>query len=843
MDGEARYASVGGQRSETVIDVDKHKATCYRRRQCMYAFRAKWMGIMQRTLDQLALLPLALIIAAGGPLAPRVADTLALPAGHAQVEQISTPLTGPASSCRGALSAERRNGQALSLPVTCLGAIVAPTRFRQFGDLSAARFRAASSPRPVPALGPTGIITTVAGGAGAGGLPTSYSMAPSGVALIGAGHVLISDESNNLVWLANLTGSTVHVFGQTIAAGRMASVAGNGTRGSAGDGGSATQAQLYFPSGLAVNRAGTLFIADAGNNRIRAVLAASGVISTVAGSGAAGFGGDGGPATRAELYFPAGVTLDGVGHLFIADTGNNRIREVVATGVITTVVGSGIPGFGGDGGPATQAELHFPYGAAIDAAGHFFIADTGNNRIRTVQTTTGIISTVAGTGIPSFGGDGGPAAQAGLYNPHAVAVDRSGRLLIADTNNNRIRAVLVATGVITTVAGSGVAGFGGDGGLATQAQLANPTGLAVDGAGNVFLTDARNNRLREVLAAGGSISTVAGSGSLDFSGDGGAAVQAELSYPNAVAVDGSGNVFLTDARNDRVREVLVATGVITTVAGDGAGGFGGDGGAATQAKLNVPSGVAIDGSGNLFIVDQYNQRIREVLAATGVITTMAGSGTAGFGGDGGSATQAQLANPTGVAVDGAGNLFIADQGNQRIREVLAATGVITTVAGSGSLGFSGDGGPATNATLNTPSAVAVDAAGNLFIADQGNQRIREVLAATGVMTTVAGSGVSGFSGDGGPATQADLSDPSAVAVDGADNLFFVDAGNDRIREVFAATGAISTVAGSGSVGFSGDGGPAIQATLNYPTGVAVDSLSDLFIADAANNRVRQLQYP
>jgi sugar lactone lactonase YvrE len=254
--------------------------------------------------------------------------------------------------------------------------------------------------------------------------------------------------------------------------------------------------------------------------------------------------------------------------------------------------------------------------------------------------------------------------------------------------------------------------------------------------------------------------------------------------------------------------------------------------------------VAVDAAGNLLIADTGNNRIRRVDGATGVITTVAGTGPTGseagsFSGDGGPAVNANLRFPSSVAVDASGNLYIADGGNHRIRRVDSVTGIITTAAGSGSFGFSGDGGPATDAQL-APSDIAVDASGNLFIADANNNRIRRVDGATGVITTVAGTGTAGHSGDGGPATSASLFSPRGVAVDAAGNLFFAVASN-RIRRVDAATGIITTVAGSGASGFSGDGGPAISASLFGPAGVAVDAAGNLFIADFRNNRIRRVE--
>ena len=334
--------------------------------------------------------------------------------------------------------------------------------------------------------------------------------------------------------------------------------------------------------------------------------------------------------------------------------------------------------------------------------------------------------------------------------------------------------------IITTIAGTGEFGFSGDGGPATQAQIVAPLGVAVDGAGNLYIADSDNRRIRKVDSAG-TITTVAGTGEFGFSGDGGPATQAELYRPYGVAVDGAGNLYIADSDNRRIRKVDSA-GTITTVAGTGEFGFSGDGGPATQAQIGYSRGVAVDGAGNLYIADRF--RIRKVDSA-GTITTVAGTGEGGFSGDGGPATQAQISAPYGVAVDGAGNLYIADSDNHRIRKVDSA-GTITTVAGTGEFGFSGDGGPATQAELYRPRGVAVDGAGNLYIADRF--RIRKVDSA-GTITTIAGTGEGGFSGDGGPATQAQISAPYGVAVDGAGNLYIADTGNVRIRKVTLVSGS------------------------------------------------------
>jgi uncharacterized protein (TIGR03437 family) len=619
---------------------------------------------------------------------------------------------------------------------------------------------------------------------------------------------------------ADRTGNVFFVDQNTVlrldaTTGILTLVAGNGTTGFSGDNGPATSAQLLYPAGLAVDSAGNLYIADSGNLRVRKV--SSGVITTVAGGGSSGLG-DNGPATSAQLNQPWGVAVGSAGDLYIADC--YRIRRV-SNGVITTVAGNGTQGFGGDNGPATSAQLNIPTGVAVDSAGNLYIADSANNRIRKV--TNGVITTVAGNGTQGFSGDNGPATSAQLNQPWGVAVDSASNLYIADSLNSRIRKV--SNGVITTAAGGGPSL--GDNGPATSAQLWEPFGVALDSAGNLYVADSFDNRVRKV--SNGMITTVAGSATCCYGGDNGPATGAQLFVPYGVAVDAAGNLYIADTVNERIRKV--SNGVIITVAGNGGDGFSGDNGPATSALLYHPYGLTVDSAGNLYIADNANSRIRKV--SNGVISTAAGNGTFGFSGDNGPATSAQLNGPYGVAVDSAGNLYIADSLNNRIRKV--SNGVISTVAGNGTQGFSGDNGPATSAQLNGPYGVAVDSAGNLYIADSLNNRIRKVT--NGVITTVAGSGTQGFSGDNGPATSAELYLPE-IAVDSAGNLYIADYGNRRIRRV--TNGVITTVAGNGTCCFSGDNGPATSAQLDLPYGLNVDSAGDVYVADTGNNRIRLL---
>jgi trimeric autotransporter adhesin len=711
--------------------------------------------------------------------------------------------------------------------------------------------------------------------------------------------------------------------------------------GSPGNGVPGAGAGLGYACGVAIDSSGNLVIADGGAEVIRVVAAKTGTfygqamtagdIYTVAGSGTNGFYGDGGPATQAFLSIPDDVAVDHAGNLVIADTGNDRVRVVAAStgtfygqamtaGDIYTVAGGGTT-YPGTGGPATAAELDYPESVAVDANGNLLLTDMLHERVDVVAASTGTfygqamtagdIYTIAGDGERGYSGDGGPATAAKFYSPRFVIVDAAGNVVISDIGNNRVRVVAAKTGTfygqamtagdVYTVAGDGTEGFAGNGGPATAAELDAPVGVAVDSAGNLYIADAGDGRVRMVSAktgtfygkamTAGDIYTIAGVGLTGASGNHGIATKAEINYPSSVAADAHGNTIIADSRDNMVRAVAASTGTfygqamtagdIYTIAGTGTAGFSGDGGKATAAELDLPLGVSVDAAGDLVIADASNNRIRLVAASTGTfygqamtagdIYTIAGDGTAGYSGDGGPATAAELNAPSWAIVDGAGNVIIADSGNNRVRVVAAKTGTfygqamtagdIYTVAGDGTAGYSGDGGPGTAAELDSPAGLAVDKAGNLAIADVLNDRIRLVAASTGTfygqaMTagdiyTVAGAGVDATAlGDGGPATEASLVEPGAVAFDGSGNLLIVDGLHERVRVVAASTGTfygqamtagdIYTIAGDGNTGFTGDGGPATSAELNWPSGVAVESGGGVLIADTQNDRVRLL---
>ena len=780
---------------------------------------------------------------------------------------------------------------------------------------------------PAGAAVATGVISTVAGGVGGLAPATKVSLNSPGSFLCG-----VSFGGGDLYVGAGFAMREVNPH-----TGWLTTPAGTGVAGPLGDGKEATAASLNFACLTAVDSAGNLVIADASNLRVRVIAKSSGTfygqpmtirhIYTVAGDGRRGFSGDTGPATSAELNSPRSVAVDGAGNLVIADAGNNRVRVVaessgtfygqaMTAGHIYTVAGNGAQGFAGDGGPATSAELAYADTVAVDGAGNLVIADSGNDRVRVVADssgtfygqamTAGDIYTVAGNGTQGFAGDGGPATSAELAYAESASVDGAGNLVIADTGNYRIRVVAKSSGTfygqamtaghIYTVAGNGSDGFSGDGGPASSAELNTPESVTVDGAGNLVIADSGNERVRVVADSSGTfygqamtagdIYTAVGNGNYLLSGDNGAATKAQFYEPTSVAADRAGNLVIADTYNGLIRVVAAASGTfyqkvmtaghVYRVAGGGTNSLS-NAVPATSAKLFNPLGVAVDGAGNLVIADSYDNRVRVVAESSGTlygrtmtaghIYTVAGDRNSGFSGDGGPATSAGLADPTAVTHDSAGNLVIADSSDNRVRVVAESSGTfygqamtagdIYTVAGDGTRGFAGDGGLASTAELAGPDGVAADGAGNLVIADGGNSRVRVMAKSSGTfygqaMTaghiyTVAGNGSYGFSGDGGPATSAGIASPAGVAVDGAGNLVIADEPDSRIRVVAKSSGTfygqamtagdIYTVAGNGRYGFSGDGGPATGAGLYNPSGVAVDG-GNLVISDTNHNRIR-----
>jgi uncharacterized protein (TIGR03437 family) len=615
-----------------------------------------------------------------------------------------------------------------------------------------------------------------------------------------------------------------------------------------GSGQPATAAQLVGPNNSVVDGQGNVYISAPGLAMVLKVTAATGIITVFAGDGLNRFAGDGGFAVGASLGSPQGLALDSAGNLYIADQNNSNIRKVSTNGIITTVAGdSGQGGFSGDGGPATQALLANPNAIAFDSSGNLYIVDSSNQRIRMVSASTGIISTIAGTGGLGFTGDGGPAISATFSNPDGIAVDSSGNIYIADQFAGRIRKFSVG-GIITTVAGGGSSL--GDNLPATQAQLSALRGVAVDASGSLYIADPFNERILRV-GTNGIISTIAGTGQAGFSGDGSLATAAMFSTPSGVALDASGNVYVADLDNNRIRRV-VQGGTVTTIAGTASSV--GDGGPSRQARLTSPNSVAVDSSGNLYIADPNANRVRKV-TPSGTITTVAGTGQTGRGGDNGPAALAVLNNPQSVALDSGGNLYIADTGNTVVRRVDASTGIITLFAGDytccySGTGSGGDGGPATAATLGYDPAVAVDGLGNVYINNFVNPppghlpsspAIRRVTTDGKIHTWAGGQViVPGYSGDGGPPLQAVFSPNINIAGGSDGSLYIVDQGNNRVRKVDPAGATINTVVGNGQSNDTGDGGPATSAAVGNPLSVALDTAGNLYVGSGSDSTVRKV---
>jgi uncharacterized protein (TIGR03437 family) len=682
-----------------------------------------------------------------------------------------------------------------------------------------------------------GVLSLFAGNgayasSGDGGPATLAALAgPQAVAVDAAGNVYIADT-----WACRVRKVSSDGIISTIA-GRFCSIP-------SGDGGPATRATLGPVDNISLEPGGTLLIIDKDNGLIRRLDLKTGTISAVAGGGSSLQDGVAATATRLDSPSAAAsdssgnLFILGLYGLRKVDARSGKISTL--NGYVPPGYSVPYPGWSvlcGNPEGAVAPGANLPEGMVIDSSGTVFFTNGPFNRVCKVSSGTGKMVLVAGNGTPTFSGDGGPGTDASLNQPSAVALNTlTGDLIIADAGHGRIRRVNSAGG-IETLAGVGGLFASGDGGAASVATLWQPRGVKKAPNGDLIVADTENNRVRRITPAG-IISTVAGNGSAGYSGDGGAATAASLNGPRNVAIDAGGSIFIADTDNGVIRKVT-PTGIISTVAGNNQRapelGFYyprsanttcpitakptdhclGDNGPATNAMLQYPEGVAVDAAGNLYIADTWDNRIRIVTASDQKITTFAGDGYFWF--NDGTALTSSLNLPRGIALDSKGVLYIADWGNNRIRKV--ENGNLTTVAGNGRWEFLGDGGPAINAQLDEED-VAIDASGNLYVADKLNYRIRKINLSTGIITTVAGNGIRDFSGDGGPSTRASLFSPYSVTVDGAGNLFISDFRQSRadstsspgsapgsggvIRQVVSA--AISFTLSSASLQFSADSG-------------------------------------
>jgi hypothetical protein len=732
------------------------------------------------------------------------------------------------------------------------------------------------------------------------------------------------------------------------------SIAGNGSWGYSGDGGPAVAAQLGTYKSVALDAAGNLYIADPEARVVRKVTASSGMISTIAGTGLPGDAGDGGPATSATLNAPFNLVVDGAGNVYIGEE-NGIIRLVTAsTGQISTYASvANITGMAVDasndlyvtnsvnvlkfnaqtGVSTTLPQNSYPnmVGLAVDAHGNAYFTEGGYGAVEELNAQTGAITIVAGSNYGvSSSGDGGPATSARLY-ASAVAFDGSGNMYILDSGDCAVRKV--QNGIISTVFGNWTCGSveaDGDPATSVGLDIQYATNFAVGASGQIYIapTDARvwevtvpalpptttlpapqfsasagtyadpqtvsvsssvagasiylstdgstpstryGGYYGPVNAAGtmtvtavasapgylpsapvsakytitappdAIISTVAGTGMGVVTNTGGPALTTSFGYLSDAVADSNGNVYFADTTNYLVWKFAAATGNLSVFAGCGLPGSIGDGGPATSAEFESVSALAVDNAGNVYIADEDTGRVRMVSAATGIITTVAGPGNQLVLGDGGPATAAYLGLPISLAVDSAGNLYIGDLLHLRVRMVSAATGIISTFAGGGTFGQPGDGGPA-NAAYLEPSHLAVDAKNNLYILDTENNRLRIVDSNTGVISSIAGNGFYGSSGNGGPATEAEISTAAGIALDSQGNIY-LSSSPSQIRKIDAKTGIISGVVGTGYDGYGGDGGSAEAASLDEQWGLTFDAAGNMYIADSGNYVVRKVTYP
>ena len=649
-----------------------------------------------------------------------------------------------------------------------------------------------------------------------------------------------------------------HYF-KTLLANTIQTIAGVGYQTS----GLACELDAGWPMGVVRRPDGDLIVVDYHAHRLWRI-DQMGLLHAFAGDGIPGNSGDGGPAALARFYWPHDLTQDQAGNLYLADLGNQVIRRIdYQTGIITCVAGSGQVGRGGDGGAALAAELDTTCGVAVDQAGNLYLSSEWANNIRRVDAATGIINTFAGqnaryypaeTGasrpypgprvsLMGYHGDGGPASEAAFQHPEHLAFDQDYRhLYVCDNSNDRVRKIDMQSGLITTVLGNGQRASNGDGGPAIEASTLMPDAICLDTHNNLYVGEKYGYRVRKVDAATGSVHTLVGNGVPGFGEEGLPGAQTHCNSVEAgIWADPDGSVYWGDC-SGRLRRYDGATGIVTTVLG---GTTVHDGEAATSAFLCGPGGLAVGPNGEIYIADVWSQRIRRIDPGDGRIQTVAGNGARAFGGDNEGATAAYLGNPHDVAVDQQGRLLIADTRNGRIRRV-EHDGTIRTVAGTtlpwdagGGRWDKGDGGPAVSASIAHVETVAVGPKNDIYLGDSAVGRIRKIDATTGIITTIAGIGLPGYSGDDGPATQARIGAPTALRFDAAGNLYFTDRTNHVVRKV-TVDGTITTVIGTGQAGFSPDGTPALEAKLQQPYGLALAPDGTIYVADSGNNRVRRV---
>ena len=592
----------------------------------------------------------------------------------------------------------------------------------------------------------------------------------------------------------------------------VSSIAGSGASGYID--GTTASPKYYSPTGVVVAASGNIYIADSQNHCVRKITAA-GLVSTFAGTGVAGF--VNGAANVAQFNIPYSIAVDASENVYVTESNSFAVRKITQAGVVSTFAGN-VTTSGFLDGLNTVALFSSPKGLTVDTLGNVYVADATNNRIRKISST-GTVITIAGDGTAGYLDGQGTAAK--FNSPIGIAVSASGIIYVSDASNNRIRAIS-NTGLVTTLAGSGSPG-GVVNGQGTAAQFNAPRGLAVDGSGNLCVVDYNNNCIRKITSSG-LVSTLAGTGA--FGSVNGIGSIATFKYPEGLGFDSSGNVFVADGTNNCIRKITI-TGDTSTYSGTATRGLeNGQGG--TMAMFNNPVALVITSTGVAYVIDDFNSCIRKV-ATDGIVSTFAGNVTAGYV-DGQGAT-AYFNNPKGIAIDVAGNIYVADTYNNRIRKI-TSTGVVTTIAGDGTAGYLD--GQGTTAKFNNPYGLTVDTAGNIYVADTKNNRIRKI-STTGLVTTVAGYILSGYVD--GASTVARFKNPQGITIDNATGiLYVVDTTNNRIRKI-ATDGTVSTFAGS-YAGYSD--GQGTLAYFNNPIGITIDGSGNLYIGDYYNSVVRKI---
>lgn len=643
------------------------------------------------------------------------------------------------------------------------------------------------------------IVTTIAGtennfADGIGANARFYQ--PQDVCTDGAGNLYVTDTDN------------YRIRKIVIATGEVTTLAG-GTSGFAN--GTGTAAQFNGLKGITSDGRGNLYIVA--GNTIRKIVIATGVVTTLVWGNYTTLA-DG--KTVVNFKYPYGIANDGRGNLYVSDTDSCRIQKVViATGEVTTLAGSTR---GTTDGIGTKAQFSYPIGLTTDDKGNLYVADAGNHTIRKVVIATGEVTTLAGGIEGSLDGIG---TSARFSRPCGILYDGVGNLYISGSNEQRIRKLVLATGEVTTIAGSD---WGYADGIGMAAQFASLAGITSDEKGNLYVVDSFNNRIRKIVITTSTVTTLAGADNGYADGIG---TNARLNKPLDICNDGVGNLYVADRDNGRIRKIVIATGVITTVAGNG--GSRSIDGIGAAAEFSQPVAITYDGAKNLYVTDFYTNRIRKVEITTGTVTTLAGSRRGYADGTG---VAANFYEPGGLVSDGKGSLFIADWGNNCIRKIVTATGEVTTFVGSTEGTADGLG---TAAQFYKPGGIICDGIGNLYVTDTYNHRIRKIVIATREVTTLAGSTQGTADGIG---AAAQFAFPFGITNDGKGSLYIADFRNDRIRKIVIATGEVTTVAGR-ERGYADGAG--VEAQFFEPIGIMSDGANNLYVADRANNRIRKIE--